>query len=56
MGPSSKVSLRHLVYHVLSPSIAQLRPKGQFALKVWKNWKNSSKIENPIAGFEPAMQ
>ena len=34
-----------------SPSIAQLRPKWQFALKVWENCK---KMKNTQRGFEPA--
>ena len=35
-----------------SPIFAQLRPKWQFALKVWKNCK---KMKNIPLGFEPAI-
>ena len=52
MGPSTKGPLINLVDHRLKPSIAQLRPKGQFALKVWKNCK---KLQNAMVGFEPAL-
>ena len=31
MRPSSKGPLRHLAYHRLGPSIAQLRPRGEIS-------------------------
>ena len=35
-----------------SPFFAQLRPKGQFAPKVWKNCK---KMQNTLIRFEPVL-
>ena len=52
MKLTSRDSLDPLDNDRQGPSIAQLRPKWQFALKVWKNCK---KMQNTLIGFEPAL-
>ena len=48
MRPSSKGPLRHLAYHRLDPSIAQLRPRGEISPqsleKLQKMTENSKHI------------
>ena len=48
----SRGSLDPLDNDMQSPSFAQLRPKWQFALKVWKICK---KMQNTAMGFELAL-
>ena len=52
MKLTSRDSLDLLDNDRQGPSIAQLRPKCHFALKVWKN---GEKIQNTHVGFEPAL-
>ena len=56
MGPSPKVTYE---YRQLREKV-RLLPKTikneLLALKVWRKYKKWKKMENTMAGFEPAMQ